>query len=98
MVVNPFIWLIHTVLNLAWWAIFIWFVLSLLIQFNVINRYNPYVNRVYAALDGLIDPLLSRIRKYIPVVGGIDLSPLVLILGIQFLQRLVLHYGGALLS
>ncbi len=90
---NPFVALISTVISLLWWAIFIWFVLSLLIQFNVVNRYQPLVDKVYNALESLINPLLRPIRRYLPTFGGIDFSPLVLILLLQFLQNAVLYYG-----
>lgn len=93
MAVNPFVWLILTIVNLVWWAIFIWFVMQLLIQFNVMNRYNPWVSKIYTVLDGLIDPLLRPIRKIVPTFNGIDFSPLILILGLQFLSNAVLYYG-----
>jgi YggT family protein len=93
MAINPFVWLTLTVVNLVWWAIFIWFAMQLLIQFNVINRFNPWVNRIYSVLDKLIEPLLRPIRRYIPTFNGFDFSPLVLILGLQFLSKAVLFYG-----
>ncbi len=93
MAMNPFVWLILTVVNLIWWAILIWFVMQLLIQFNVINRFNPWVNRIYSALDGLIEPMLRPIRKFLPTFNGIDFSPVVLIIGIQFLSKAVLYYS-----
>jgi YggT family protein len=91
--VNPFVALISTVLSLVWWAVFIWFALSLLIQFNVVNRYNPVVNRVYDVLERLVNPMLTPIRRYVPTLGGIDFSPMVLILGIEFLRNAIIYYG-----
>jgi YggT family protein len=93
MVVNPFVALISTLISLVWWAVFIWFVLSLLMQFNIVNRDNPIVNRVYEVLERLVNPLLNPIRRHIPILGGIDFSPLVLILGLEFLRNAILYYG-----
>jgi YggT family protein len=89
---NPFVMLISTVLSLVWWAIVIWFVLSLLIQFNVVNTWHPLVSRVYRALEAMRNPLLRPIRQVIPTLGGVDFSPLVLILLLQFLQNAVVYY------
>jgi YggT family protein len=91
--VNPFIALFATVISLIWWAIFIWFVLNLLIQFDVVNRWNPFVNRVYTTLEGLIEPMLRPIRRYVPILGGVDWSPMVLIIGLEFLKNALLYYG-----
>ncbi len=91
--VNPFVALFSTLITMVWWAVFIWFVLSLLIQFNVVNRYNPMVSKVYDILERLIEPLLKPIRKYVPLIGGIDFSPMVLILGLQFLRNAIVYYG-----
>jgi YggT family protein len=93
LVMNPFVALFSTVISLIWWAMFIWFVLSLLIQFNIVNRWNPFVNRVYSILERAIEPLLRPIRRYVPTWGGIDFSPLILILLLQFLQNAIFYYG-----
>lgn len=71
----------------------IWFVLNLLIQFNVVNTWHPLVSRVYRTLEAVIEPLLRPIRQVIPPLGGIDLSPLILILALGFLERAVVYYG-----
>jgi len=66
--------------------------MNLLIHFNIINRYQPFVQQLNAALARLTEPALKRIRKVLPAIGGIDLSPLILIIGLQFLQRVVVYY------
>jgi YggT family protein len=73
-------------------AIFAWFILSLLIQFDVVNRYNPLVSRIYAVLERLIEPMLRPLRRVIPIVAGIDLSPIALILLLQFLSNSIAYY------
>jgi YggT family protein len=92
MAMNPFVWVIVELINLVLMAVFVWFVLSLLIQFGVVNRYHPIVSKVNNILDRLLNPIFNRVRGIIPTIGGIDLSPIVVIVGLQFLQRLIVYY------
>lgn len=71
------------------WLLVIWAVLSWLVAFNVINTRNQFVRTVLDTLDRLINPLLRPIRRILPDLGGIDLSPMVLILLIILVQRLL---------
>jgi YggT family protein len=89
---NPFTYIVLTVIDLYSKAILVWFILSLLIYFKVVNRSHPIVYKVDEFLSRLIEPLLKPIRKYLPPVAGIDLSPLVLILGLSFLQQAIVYY------
>jgi YggT family protein len=59
------------------------FVLSLLIAFNVVNLHNQFVEAVWRAINALLEPILSPIRRILPSTGSIDFSPLVLIIGLQ---------------
>jgi YggT family protein len=85
--------LVYDVIYLYSLAVFIWFVLGLLLHFRIVNRSHVVVYKVDDFLNRIINPVLKPIRKYIPAVGGLDLSPLVLIFGLQFLQHLILEYG-----
>jgi YggT family protein len=62
------------------------FVLSLLIAFNVVNMHNQFVDAIWRAVNAILDPILSPIRRIMPNTGAIDLSPLVLIIGLQILS------------
>lgn len=77
------------VLQLLIWLIIAQAILSWLVAFNVINTSNRFVYAVLSGLDRLLNPLLRPIRNLLPDLGGIDLSPLVLILGIMLIQRLL---------
>ena len=57
--------------------------------FNVVNRTNPYVRQIGQALQRLTEPLLAPIRRRLPDLGGIDLSPIVLLIALQFFGMLV---------
>lgn len=76
-----------TLLALYGWAIIISAILSWLIAFNVINTSNQFVYQVTEILHRITDPVLRPIRRIIPDLGGIDISPILLYLAIQFLAR-----------
>jgi YggT family protein len=65
-------------------------VMSWLIAFNVVNPYNPLVRAIWQALNVLTEPLLRPIRRLMPDLGGIDISPVILILACAFVQVVVI--------
>ncbi len=79
------------VMVLQWliWALILQAILSWLVAFNVVNTSNGFVRGVLRFLDRLTEPLLRPIRRILPDLGGIDLSPMVLILIIILIQRLL---------
>lgn len=80
-------------LNLYWWVIIISAILSWLVAFNVVNPRNEVVGTIGRVFYGLTEPALRPIRRFLPNMGGIDLSPIVLLLGIFFLQQLIVRYA-----
>lgn len=85
------IWLIDTILTLAFWVILIQVILSWLIMFNVINLYQPIVRQIWDGLTRLTAPVYKPIRSFLPNLGGIDLAPMIVIIAIFFLQTLLRH-------
>lgn len=71
------------------WVIIIQAVLSWLVAFNIVNMSNRFVASTIYGLERLLNPLLRPIRNLLPDMGGLDFSPMVLILGIILLQRLL---------
>ncbi len=69
------------------------FILSLLLAFNVLSLSNNLVAAVWQALSALLDPVLRPIRRVMPDTGMIDFSPMVLILGLNILEILVVRVG-----
>ena len=82
----PLIQVTFIALDLYLWAIIISVVLSWLVAFNVINTHNRFVHMIGSALHAITEPVLGRIRGFLPVMGGIDFSPVLLILAIIFVQ------------
>ena len=86
--------LVDTVIQLYIWALVISVVLSWLVAFNVVNTSNRFVYMVGDFLYRITEPALGRIRRVLPNLGGIDISPLVLILGLVFLRNLLFEFVG----
>ena len=84
---GPVEWLSNTVLGLYLWVVIAGAVMSWLVAFDVINLRNRFVATIYDTCERLTTPVLNPIRKVIPTLGGVDLSPVALLIGIQFLQN-----------
>ncbi|HEV2000933.1 MAG TPA: YggT family protein [Xanthobacteraceae bacterium] len=86
---NPFLWLVHVIITLYIWILIAAAVLSWLVAFNVVNRLNPTVRMIGDTLYRLTEPLLRPIRNLLPSLGGLDVSPVILILALLFLERVI---------
>jgi YggT family protein len=73
------------------WILIIGAALSWLVAFGVVNMNNRFVQVLSEFYFRLTEPVLSRIRRFVPVIGGLDLSPLVVIFLIMFLQSFIRH-------
>ena len=80
--------IVDFVLQIVVWIIFAQIILSWLVAFNVINTSSNFVRTLLDGLDRLTAPLYRPLRKILPDFGGIDFSPIVLILAIQILRKL----------
>ena len=89
---NPFIILLANIISLYSFCVMAWAVLSMLIYFNIVNAYQPFVRKVMQVLNRLIEPALRPIQKILPDIGGIDLSPIVLLLLLDFLKNALFTY------
>ena len=97
-IVDSLIFVLQIALRLYLWAVIISAVLSWLIAFNVINTSNRFVYAVVDFLWRLTEPALRPIRRFLPNLGGIDISPIVLILLIIFAQHLLSNIQAALVG
>ena len=89
---NAFLILINEIITLYLYTLFIYVIMSLLIQFQMVNSYNKIINTIFRALISLHEPLLGKIRQFIPSLSGIDLSPVIVILLLSFLKNLIQDY------
>jgi len=80
--------LVDSIINIYIWIIIINAILSWLVAFNVLNTQNRFVFTALNATHQLTDPVLNKIRRFIPNLGSIDISPVVLILLLIFIRNL----------
>ena len=86
---NSLIWLFDTIVQLFIYILIASAVLSWLVAFNVVNVRNPIVVQIGEVLYRLTEPVLRPIRNLLPNLGGIDISPIILILLLLFISRLL---------
>jgi YggT family protein len=89
-----FLSLVSTVISIYVWLLIAQAVLSWLVAFGVVNRYNRVVATIGDFLWRVTEPLLRPIRRVLPDLGGIDISPVILILLLWFLRNLMFEYLG----
>jgi YggT family protein len=83
---------VFAILDIYWFIIIVAAVLSWLVAFNVLNVRNDFVRTVWDTLNRLTEPVLRPIRERLPNFGGIDISPLIVLLIIYFIERFIALY------
>jgi len=81
--------LLDSLISIYLWVIIVNALLSWLVAFNILNTQNRFVFSVLDTTYKLTDPILNKIRRFVPTFGSIDISPIILILGLMFLRNLV---------
>ena len=89
---NPFINLISNILSLYSFMLISWMILGWLIRFDIINRYQSFVKTLMNVGSNLFEPVFIQIKRVIPPIGGIDLSPIILLLLINFTKEALFTY------
>lgn len=87
----PVLKLLITIANIYTFCLTVWVILRLLTHFNIVNYHHRLVRTVLHFLDNLVEPILKRIRRFIPYLGTLDLSPLVLYLLVEFIKNLFVY-------
>lgn len=89
---NPFVWLILQLIGIYTIVVIAAVVVSWLVAFGVVNTYNQYARSAVQLLDALTEPVFRQVRRVIPPIGGLDISPLIVLIGLEFLSRLISFY------
>jgi len=87
--------ILNLILDVAWFIMIAHIIMSWLINFQVLNLHQPMVAQIWYGLNRLLEPLYSRIRRFLPATPGLDLAPLVAFLAIIVL-RIILRNNAAL--
>ena len=89
---NSLLGLIIQIINLYQFILLIYIIATWLLNFNIINASNRFVFSVMEAMFRLCEPILKLVRKYIPNFGSIDISPVIVYLGLWFVKNLLIEY------
>ena len=89
---NSLLGLIIQIINLYKFILLIYILATWLINFNIINTSNRFIYSAMEALYKLCEPSLRLVRKYVPIFGSIDISPIIVYLLLWFLQSLLIEY------
>ncbi|HTK80381.1 MAG TPA: YggT family protein [Rhizomicrobium sp.] len=89
---NPFVWLLLTLIDIYTWVIIAAVVVSWLVAFGVINTYNQFARAIVRFLDAATDPVFRQVRRIIPPLGGLDISPLIVLIALQFIRYAIAYY------
>ncbi len=78
-------------LNIGWFVIIAHVIMSWLINFQVLNLRQPLVAQIWDGLNRLLEPVYRRVRSFLPVMGGLDLAPLVVLISVAILRILLIN-------
>ncbi|WP_333828133.1 YggT family protein [Pararhodobacter sp.] len=87
--------IIYLILDVMWFIVIVHVVLSWLINFQVLNLRQPLVAQIWDGLNRLLEPIYSRIRSFLPSMGGIDLAPLILLLALYAVRIVIANNMSA---
>ncbi|WP_077148457.1 YggT family protein [Sphingopyxis sp. KK2] len=87
-----FLDILAILLNILWWIIIVQAVMSWLLAFNVINTHNEFVRQLWLVLERITEPLYRPIRRIMPDFGGIDLTPMVVLILLIIIRGPVMTY------
>ncbi|MCC6306136.1 MAG: YggT family protein [Rhodobacteraceae bacterium] len=82
-------------LDVAWFIVIVHVIMSWLINFQVLNRRQPLVAQLWEGLNRLLEPLYARVRRLLPPAGGLDLAPLVVLIGLLVARTVLQTNAGA---
>ena len=89
---NSLLGLIIQIINLYQFLLLVYIITTWLVNFNIINTSNRFVYSIMGILYRLCEPSLNIVRRYIPNFGNIDISPIIVYLGLWFLKNLIIEY------
>ncbi|MXQ08332.1 YggT family protein [Alphaproteobacteria bacterium GH1-50] len=79
------------VLDVAWFIMIVHIIMSWLINFQVLNLYQPLVRQIWDGLNRLLEPIYGPIRRFMPNTGGLDLAPLVALIAVYAIRIVIIN-------
>ncbi len=79
------------VLDIVWWVLIVHIIMSWLINFQVLNTRQPLVAQIWYGINKLLEPIYRPLRRIIPPMGGLDITPIVVFIGIYALRVVIIN-------
>jgi YggT family protein len=89
---NPIIYLVELVIEILTWVVIAGAIVSWLVAFGVVNMRNQFIRVIVDMLYRITEPMLRPIRRVLPNLGGVDISPVVLLVGLAVLREALRYY------
>jgi YggT family protein len=86
-----FLMILDLLLDLAWFVVIAQVIMSWLINFNVLNSNQPLVWQIWTGLNRLLEPVYGPIRRIMPDLGGLDLSPIIVLIGLYAIRVILFN-------
>ena len=86
--------IIMLLLDIVWFIIIAHVIMSWLINFQVLNLRQPLVGQIWDGLNRIVEPVYSRIRSFLPPMGGLDLAPLIALIAIYAIRIILANNAG----
>ena len=86
--------LIDQIISLYVYTLFAYVIISWLVALRIVNPWQPFVRMATNFLGRIHEPLLNRVRRFMPDLGGIDISPVILLLAAEFLRNIINGLAG----
>lgn len=82
------------IVNVIWYIVIAHVIMSWLINFQVLNLRQPIVAQIWYGINRLLEPIYSRVRQFLPDMGGLDLAPLVVLIALMAIRIVLIRNGG----
>lgn len=88
--------IVNMIVSVVWFLVLVQVIMSWLVNFQVLNLQQPLVYQIWAGLNRLLEPLYAPIRRFLPPMGGIDITPMVLIIALYAIQIVLANNAGSI--
>jgi YggT family protein len=91
---NPVVWSLIWILEIYKWIVIVAVIANWLVVLNVISARDSFIRQILVLLDALTEPVFRQVRRVVPPIGGLDLSPIFVFIGIYILESAIEWFGG----
>ena len=89
--------IIFLLLDVLWYLIIVQVIMSWLVNFGILNMSQPFIIQIWSSINRLLEPIYRPVRNFLPITGGLDIAPLVVIIGIVVIRIILINNFSAFL-